>query len=77
ELKAYATARKSYAESPLLTVPSATQRTVTLDGYTLTFTNSGVVAAGAWALASITDPNGTVHNITLNAYLSGSTWASG
>lgn len=73
ELKAYATARKSYAESPLLTVPSATQRTVTLDGYTLTFTNSG----GAWALASITDPNGTVHNITLNAYLSGSTWASG
>ncbi|MFU2169860.1 hypothetical protein ACM56O_03880, partial [Klebsiella grimontii] len=77
ELKAYATARKSYAESPLLTVPSATQRTVTLDGYTLTFTNSGVVTAGAWALASITDPNGTVHNITLNAYLSGSTWASG
>ncbi len=50
---------------------------MTLDGYTLTFTNSGVVAAGAWALASITDPNGTVHNITLNAYLSGSTWASG
>ncbi|WP_233436576.1 hypothetical protein [Klebsiella variicola] len=77
ELKAYATARKSYAESPLLTVPSATQRTVTLDGYTMAFTNSGVVAAGAWALASITDPNGTVHNITLNAYLSGSTWASG
>ena len=77
ELKAYATARKSYPESPLLAVPSAPLRTVTLDGYTLTFTNTGVVAAGAWALASITDPNGTVHNITLNAYLSGSTWASG
>ncbi|MFU2174792.1 hypothetical protein, partial [Klebsiella grimontii] len=77
ELKAYTTARKSYDESPLLAVPSATLRTVKLDGYTLTFTNSGVVAAGAWALASITDPSGTVHNITLNAYLSGSTWASG
>lgn len=77
ELKAYTTARKSYDESPLLAVLSATLRTVKLDGYTLTFTNSGVVAAGAWALASITDPSGTVHNITLNAYLSGSTWASG
>lgn len=77
ELKAYATARKSYPRAPRLTVPSPDTRSVTVDGYVLTFTSVGTVAAGAWALNSITDPGGTVHNITLNMYLSGSTWNNG
>lgn len=77
EIKAYSTAQNTDYEINSLNIVDPSTRSITVDGYTLSFTDSGVVAAGAWALNTIMDKLNTIHNITLNMYFSGSTWNQG
>lgn len=73
ELRAYATSRNSYPAAPAMAIESQGRSSVTVDGYKLTFTLQNSV----WALATITDPAGTVHNITFGSWICGTTFISG